>query len=613
MCGIVGYVGKKQTYSILIDGLRYLEYRGYDSSGVALLSDELKVYKRVGRISELEKFVEGKDINATVGIGHTRWATHGAPSDINAHPHVSEGKDIALVHNGIIENYEELRNILKKSGHIFVSETDTEVAVHLVEDIMKKDGAKLLDAVRETALRVKGTYAFAVVAKSEPGVIVVARKGSPLVIGIGEGELFVASDPYPLAKHTKKVVFLEDGEVASISIDGKLDVRTIENELKTPHIKTLDIEIAALEKSGYEHFMQKEIYEEPKAVEDSLRGRLYSVDGNVLNLGGLMEKENELLNAKRFIFLACGTSWHASLIGKRVFEELLRIPTEVEYASEFRYKNPIIYKDDVVFAVSQSGETADTLAALRVAKASGATIVGICNVVGSTIAREAHVGLYTHAGPEIGVASTKAFVTQISTMMLVALHIAQQKKLVSEDRLHALIKDFSEVPEKIKETLKVAERVKEVAEKYKKAKDFLYLGRGYGFPIALEGALKLKELSYIHAEGYPAAEMKHGPIALIDENLPVVILAPRGPMSEKILSTAEEIKARKGKIIAVVTVGDASFRGIADDIIEIPATEDIFSPFVLVIPLQFLAYYISLSLGRDVDKPRNLAKSVTVE
>lgn len=613
MCGIVGYAGKKQAYSVLIDGLRYLEYRGYDSSGVALLSDGIKTYKRLGKIAELEKFVEGKDVHAEVGIGHTRWATHGVPSDVNAHPHVNESGDIALVHNGIIENHVELRSVLEKKGHIFVSQTDTEVAVHLIEDIMQHGTPSLLEAVREAARRIVGTYAFAVVSKKEPGVIVVARKGSPLVIGIGEGELFVASDPYPLTKYTKKVVYLEDGEVALVSADGKLDIRSVTNESKSPHVTTLDIEIKALEKQGFDHFMQKEIYEQPSAIRDSIRGRLYSAKDDILNLGGLRAKEEELLSAKRYIFIACGTSWHASLVAKKMFEDLLHVPADVAYASEFRYGDPIVGKDDVVFAISQSGETADTLAAVHLAKERGATIVGICNVVGSAIARTSHVGLYTHAGPEIGVASTKAFTTQISVLLLVALYIAQKKKSIAPLKLHEIISAFADLPEVMERTLAIDASVKEVAERYKDVRDFLYLGRGFGFPIALEGALKMKELSYIHAEGYPAAEMKHGPIAMIDEHMPIVMLAPEGSLREKLHSTAEEIKARKGKIIAIVTEGETSFDSIADDVIRIPAVHEMLQPFVMVVPLQMLAYYVALKRGCDVDKPRNLAKSVTVE
>ncbi len=613
MCGIVGYIGKKEAYPIILGGLKRLEYRGYDSAGVALFSDSIRVSKHKGRVSDLEKYVEGKKMEGTSGIGHTRWATHGAPNDVNAHPHATEDGGIVLVHNGIIENYATLKTFLEKKGHVFSSETDTEVLAHLIEEVEKNGEDDFSSVVRTALQKVSGAYAIAVLSAKNPNLLIVARKGSPLVVGIGEKEFYVASDAYPLAEYTKRVVYLEDGEVATLFRDGRIEIKTIGHESRAPHVQVLDIELETLEKSGFDHFMQKEIHEQPRAVCDSLRGRLYSVEDTIINLGGIQAIEEKLFAAEQFTFLACGTSWHAGLIGKRIFEELLRIPARTEYASEFRYSNPIIGKNEIFFGVSQSGETADTLAAIQCAKEGGGTIVGICNVVGSSIARAAHAGLYTHAGPEIGVASTKAFTTQITTLLLLALYIGQRKKTIDNERIRKILRALSAIPEKIEKVLDLDDHIKDIARKYKDTKNALYLGRGYGFPVALEGALKLKEISYIHAEGYPAAEMKHGPIALVDEYMPVIVIAPEGPSYEKIISNTEEIRARKGKVIAIVTEGDARLEHIADDIIKIPKTEDMLSPLVSVVPLQLLAYHSAVLRGCDVDRPRNLAKSVTVE
>jgi len=613
MCGIVGYIGKKEAYPILINGLKKLEYRGYDSAGVALFSDRIRVYKHKGKVADLEKYADGKETNSALGIGHTRWATHGVPNDVNAHPHTTEQGDIVLVHNGIIENYVTLKLFLEKKGHVFLSETDTEVLAHLIEEIRKSGENDFPSVVHMALQKVTGAYAIAVLSLHDPDMLVVAKKGSPLVVGVGEKEFYVASDPYPLAEYTKQVIYLEDGEVAVLFRDGRIEIKTDIQEVKTPYIHTLDIELETLEKSGFEHFMQKEIHEQPRAVCDSLRGRLYSIEDAVLNLGGIQNIEERLLIANQYTFLGCGTSWHAGLIGKKIFEDLLRIPSRAEYASEFRYGNPIIGKNEVFFGISQSGETADTLAAIQCAKEGGGTVLGICNVVGSSIARAAHAGLYTHAGPEIGVASTKAFTTQIVTMLLLGLYIGQKKKIVDDEHIKKIMRELSDIPEKIEKILTTDDHIKNIAKKYRDAKNALYLGRGYGFPVALEGALKLKEISYIHAEGYPAAEMKHGPIALVDEFMPVVIIALEGSSYEKIMSNAEEIRARKGKIIAVVSEGDTRFQNIADDYIEIPKTEDLLSPLLSVIPLQLFAYHIAVFRGCDVDRPRNLAKSVTVE
>lgn len=612
MCGIVAYIGKQQAYPILIKGLHRLEYRGYDSAGVALLNDTLNVYKCKGKVSELEKFTSGKDITGTIGIGHTRWATHGEPNDVNAHPHYSETKSMVMIHNGIIENYAPIKAELKKRGHTFLSDTDTEVLVHLIEDIQQKDNLKLGDAVRVALNEVVGAYAIVVLSKSNPDELIVAKKGSPLVIGIGKDEFFVASDATPIVEYTKNVVYLEDEEIAFIPRNGELKIKTIKNKAKTPYIQELQMQIEALEKGGYEHFMLKEIYEQPRSIKDSMRGRLNSEKQTVV-LGGIAEYEQKIINAKRIIFVACGTSWHAGLVAEYLFEDLTRIPVEVEYASEFRYRNPIIYEDDVVIAISQSGETADTLAAIELAKSKGATIIGICNVVGSSIARATHAGSYTHAGPEIGVASTKAFTAQVTVLTLMALHIAHKKGTITESRFRQLLSELEAVPAKVEKVLKTNDQVNYIAEIYKDARNFLYLGRGYTFPVALEGALKLKEISYIHAEGYPAAEMKHGPIALIDEEMPVVVIATKGASYEKVVSNIQEVKARKGKLIAIVTEGDTIVKDLADFSIEIPETDEILVPLISAVPLQLLSYHIAVKRGCNVDQPRNLAKSVTVE
>lgn len=612
MCGIVAYIGKREAYPILIKGLHRLEYRGYDSSGVALLNGSLNVYKCKGKVSDLEKFTEGKTKTGTIGIGHTRWATHGEPNDANAHPHYSESKNMVMIHNGIIENYAPLKEQLKKRGHTFTSDTDTEVLVHLIEDIQQTDKLKLGDAVRVALNQVVGAYAIVVLSKTNPDELIAAKKGSPLVIGIGKDEFFLASDATPIVEYTKNVVYLEDEEIAFVPRSGELKIKTIKNKAVTPYVQELQIQLEALEKGGFDHFMMKEIYEQPRSIKDSMRGRLSS-DKGIVNLGGIADYEQKFVNAKRIIIVACGTSWHAGLVAEYLFEDLARIPVEVEYASEFRYRNPIIYEDDVVIAISQSGETADTLAAIELAKSKGATIIGVCNVVGSTIPRTTHAGSYTHAGPEIGVASTKAFTAQVTVLTLMALSIARKKGSISESRFHQLLNELEAIPEKVERVLKTNEQVKYIADIYKESRNFLYLGRGYTFPVALEGALKLKEISYIHAEGYPAAEMKHGPIALIDQEMPVVVIATKGASYEKVVSNIQEVKARKGKIIAVVTEGDTVVKNLADFTIEIPETDEILVPLISVVPLQLLSYHVAVMRGCNVDQPRNLAKSVTVE
>jgi glucosamine--fructose-6-phosphate aminotransferase (isomerizing) len=612
MCGIVGYIGKREAYPILIKGLHRLEYRGYDSAGIAILGKELKVYKCKGKVSDLENFVSGKDISGSIGIGHTRWATHGEPNDINAHPHYSESKNLVIIHNGIIENYSPLKAELINRGHHFLSQTDTEVLIHLIEDIQKNENLDLFEAVRIALNEVVGAYAIVIIDKNNSDRLIAAKKGSPLVIGIGEEEYYIASDATPIVEYTKNVVYLEDEEIADISLKGGLKLKTIKNKKKTPYIQELELNLEAIEKGGYDHFMLKEIYEQPRSIKDSMRGRLNSEKG-IVNLGGIIEYEQKFLNAKRIIFVACGTSWHAGLVGEYLFEDLARIPVEVEYASEFRYRNPIVYEDDVVIAISQSGETADTLAAIELAKSKGATIIGVCNVVGSSIARATHAGSYTHAGPEIGVASTKAFTAQVTVLTLMALRIAYRKGTISTSKFHRLVSELESIPEKVEKVLKSNDAIKKLSEKFVNARNFLYLGRGYSFPVALEGALKLKEISYIHAEGYPAAEMKHGPIALIDEEMPVVVIATKGASYEKVISNIQEVKARKGKIIAIVTEGDKVVKEIADHIIEIPETDEILVPLISVVPLQLLSYHIAVMRGCNVDQPRNLAKSVTVE
>ncbi|MEO8149550.1 MAG: glutamine--fructose-6-phosphate transaminase (isomerizing) [Bacteroidia bacterium] len=611
MCGIVAYIGYRDAYPIIISGLQRLEYRGYDSAGVALLDGDLKVYKKAGKVSDLMKFVEGKDTSGHLGMGHTRWATHGEPNDRNAHPHYSESKNFTIIHNGIIENYATLKEALTTKGHTFESDTDTEVLIHFIEDIYETEHVALDEAVRLALGEVVGAYAIVIISNIHPHTIIAARKGSPIVVGIGKGEFFIASDASPIVEYTKNVAYLNDSEIAIID-NGTLTVKTIENQIKTPYIQELELQLEAIEKGGYDHFMLKEIYEQPRSIWDSMRGRLDSRSGK-LRLGGISDYETKLTNAKRIIICACGTSWHAGLVAEYLFEDLCRIPVEVEYASEFRYRNPVLFEDDVVIAISQSGETADTLAAIELAKQKGATIFGVCNVVGSSIPRATHAGAYTHAGPEIGVASTKAFTAQVAVLTLMALQIARKRGTIAESRFHQLLTELEAIPAKVEKVLLLNDKIKTLASKMQHSPNALYLGRGYGFPVALEGALKLKEISYIHAEGYPAAEMKHGPIALIDEEMPVVVIATKGGNFEKVVSTIQEIKARKGKIIAIVTEGDKQVKTMADYIIEIPETDDMLVPLIAVIPLQLLSYHIAVMRGCNVDQPRNLAKSVTVE
>ena len=611
MCGIVAYIGHRQAYPVVIKGLQRLEYRGYDSAGVALLNGELSVYKKAGKVADLAAYVSDKNLNGTVGMGHTRWATHGEPNDRNAHPHYSESEELAIIHNGIIENYATIKQELINSGHTFKSDTDTEVLIHLIEEVKNKTHVPTEEAVRLALSEVIGAYAIVILSKKEPEKVIAARKGSPIVIGVGKDEYFIASDATPIVEYTKNVVYLNDNEVATIN-NGELTVRTIDNEMKVPFVQELELKLEAIEKGGYNHFMIKEICEQPRSIWDSMRGRIDAQNGR-LRLGGINEFEKKLTNAKRIIVVACGTSWHAGLVAEYLIEDLARIPVEVEYASEFRYRNPIISEEDVVIAISQSGETADTLAAIEMAKERGATIFGVCNVVGSSIPRATHAGSYTHAGPEIGVASTKAFTAQVTVLTLMALQIAHKKGTITQSRFRSLLHELENIPAKVEIALKSNDKVKEIAARFKDARNFLYLGRGYGFPVALEGALKLKEISYIHAEGYPAAEMKHGPIALIDEEMPVVVIATKNASYEKVVSNIQEVKARKGKIIAIVTEGDTVVKKMADYTIEIPETDDILVPLVSVIPLQLLSYHIAVMRGCNVDQPRNLAKSVTVE
>jgi len=613
MCGIVGYTGPRQAYPIIIKGLRRLEYRGYDSSGVALLNSkgELNIYKKKGKVAELEDYTIGKDLGAQMGIGHTRWATHGEPSDNNAHPHLSLNGRLTMIHNGIIENYAQIKQELLTKGYSFTSDTDTEVLLNFIEYIQNSNNCNIEEALRIALKRVTGAYCILLIDKENPQTIIAARKGSPLVIGIGKGEHFLASDASPIIEYTKEVVYVNDYELAIIKPD-ELILKNLGNETITPYITKLDMELAAIEKGGYDHFMLKEIFEQPSTIFDCLRGRLDAEKRSII-MSGVQEHIDQLKNAQRIIILACGTSWHAGLVAEYVIEELCRIPVEVEYASEFRYRNPIINKGDVIIAVSQSGETADTLVALEKAKEKGAFIFGVVNVVGSSIARISHAGAYTHAGPEIGVASTKAFTGQLAVLFMIALKIAYEKRSITEDRFSKLLIELQDVPEKVEAILKNADEIKKIADKYKNAADFLFLGRGYNFPIALEGALKLKEISYIHAEGYPAAEMKHGPIALVDEELPVVFIATKDPFHEKIISNMQEIKARKGKIISIITEGDLVIPTLSDDFFAIPAADELIAPILCIIPLQLLSYYTGVAKGIDVDKPRNLAKSVTVE
>lgn len=611
MCGIVAYIGQREAYPIILKGLKRLEYRGYDSSGVALLNNGLKVYKKQGKVAELEETLVGKDLHAHIGIGHTRWATHGEPCDRNAHPHISRSGKLSMIHNGIIENYAQIKQELIKKGYEFTSDTDTEVLLNFIDDIHANNGGALEEAIRIALRRVVGAYVIVVLDEDNPDTLIAARKGSPLVIGIGKGEHFLASDASPIIEYTKEVVYVNDYELAIIKSD-ELILKNLGNEKITPFITKLDMELAAIEKGGFDHFMLKEIFEQPNTIFDCLRGRL-DAEAGTITMSGIQQYAEQLISANRIIMVACGTSWHAGLVAEYIFEEVTRIPVEVEYASEFRYRNPVINKGDVIIAISQSGETADTLVAIESAKEKGAIILGVVNVVGSSIARTSHGGAYTHAGPEIGVASTKAFTAQLVVLTMMALKIGYLKGTLSEKRYMHLLNELNDVPEKVAAALLHKDTIEKVALKYTQAADALYLGRGYNFPVALEGALKLKEISYIHAEGYPAAEMKHGPIALVDENLPVFFVATKDSFHEKVLSNMQEIKARKGKIIAIVSEGDDAADALANDIIVVPYADELIAPIINAIPMQLIAYYIGIAKGLDVDKPRNLAKSVTVE
>lgn len=612
MCGIVAYIGKKDAFPIVMKGLQRLEYRGYDSAGIALLADGMHIYKRQGKVKDLLDFLQGKDTQGTVGMGHTRWATHGEPNHVNAHPHLSGNGRIALIHNGIIENYDAIRTALEREGHVFHSETDTEVLTHLIEAIQTAGQLPIEEAVRQALAQVVGAYAIVVLDKSEPRKIVAARKGSPLVLGVGEDELFLASDASPIVEYTKNVVFINDEEIVVAEDNGKFSIKNIENESQTPFIQHLELEIEMIEKGGFDHYMLKEIHQQPNTIADAMRGRLNAKQG-IITLGGINEFENRIKAADRIIIVACGTSWIAGLIGEYLFEDLARIPTEVEYASEFRYRNPIITNRDVVIAISQSGETADTIAALELAKEKDALLYGICNVVGSTIARMTHAGSYIHAGPEIGVASTKAFSGQVTLLTLMALLLAHKRGTISTSKYFELLHEMENIPSKVSKVLENDSKIRYIANLWKDSANALYLGRGYNFPVALEGALKLKEISYIHAEGYPAAEMKHGPIALIDENMPVVVIATNDSTRDKVISNIQEVKARRGKVLAIINENDSIIPKMVDYTIEIPATAEPLSPLLSVIPLQLLAYHIAVLRGCNVDQPRNLAKSVTVE
>ncbi len=615
MCGIVGYIGYREAYPIVIKGLKRLEYRGYDSAGVMLYDGEnLKLCKTKGKVSDLEaKAATEITTTGSIGMGHTRWATHGVPNDVNSHPHLSNSGDLAIIHNGIIENYAPLKEELIKRGYVFHSDTDSEVLINLIEEIQIKENLKLGKAVQVALNQVVGAYAIAVFDTKNPNEIVAARLGSPLAIGVGEGEYFIASDASPFIEYTSNAIYLEDGEMANIRLHKPMKVRKIKDDsLVDPYIQELQMNLEQIEKGGYDHFMMKEIYEQPNVIKDTYRGRLHANEG-IIQMAGVEDNIEKFLNADRIIIIACGTSWHAGLVAEYVFEEFTRIPVEVEYASEFRYRNPIIGSKDVVIAISQSGETADTMAAIKLAKENGAFVFGVCNVVGSSISRESHAGAYTHAGPEIGVASTKAFTTQITVLTMIALRLAKAKGTLSTSDFHRYLQELELIPEKVQEALLTNDTTKEIAETFKDAHNCLYLGRGYNFPVALEGALKLKEISYIHAEGYPAAEMKHGPIALIDEQMPVIVIAPKQGHYDKIVSNIQEIKSRSGRIIAVVTKGDTQVRELADYVIEIPETSDALSPLITTIPLQLLSYHIAVLRGCNVDQPRNLAKSVTVE
>ncbi len=615
MCGIVGYIGHREAHPIIIKGLKRLEYRGYDSAGIALFDgNDLKVCKTKGKVSDLEERIE-KEIttDGKLGIGHTRWATHGVPNDVNSHPHYSNSGNLVIIHNGIIENYDSLKKELIKRGYVFKSDTDTEVLVNLIEDVMISEDIKLGKAVQIALNQVIGAYAIAVFDKNKPNEIVVAKLGSPLAIGIGDNEFFIASDASPFIEYTENAIYLEDEEMAIVRIDKEIKVRKIKDDtLVNPYIQKLQLNLEQIEKGGYDHFMLKEIYEQPEAIRDTYRGRLLVNEG-IIKLAGIEDNMKKFLNADKMIIVACGTSWHAGLVAEYIFEDLARIPVEVEYASEFRYRNPVITEKDVVIAISQSGETADTLAAIKLAKSKGAFVFGVCNVVGSSIARETYAGAYTHAGPEIGVASTKAFTTQITILTLMALRLARAKGTISSSEYRLQLQELELIPDKVTKVLATDAHIQTIANTYKDTRHFLYLGRGFNFPVALEGALKLKEISYIHAEGYPAAEMKHGPIALIDENMPIVVIATKKGHYEKVVSNIQQIKARKGKIIGIVTEGDVDVRALADHVIEVPETLESLSPLLTTIPLQLLSYHIAVMLGRNVDQPRNLAKSVTVE
>ena len=614
MCGIVAYVGHREAYPLIIKGLKRLEYRGYDSAGVALLNNgDLNIYKKKGKVADLEASLADAPPTGIVGMGHTRWATHGEPNDRNAHPHYSHSGRLAIVHNGIIENYGAIKQKLQSKGYEFHSDTDSEVFVNFIEDIQKATGSSLEEAVRLAMQEVVGAYAIVLMSAdpADSGLLIAARKGSPLVIGVGEDEYFFASDATPIIEYTREVIYLDDHQIAVVRA-GSLTVTNMDNVLQSPYIQTVELELEAIEKGGFEHFMLKEIFEQPRSVKDCMRGRV-SADDGYLVLGGLRDYLDSIAKSKRIVIVACGTSWHAGLVAEYIFEELARIPVEVEYASEFRYRNPIIKEGDVVIAISQSGETMDTLAALELAKSKGAIILGVCNVVGSSIPRLTHAGAYTHAGPEIGVASTKAFTAQVTVLTLMAIAVARKKGILHEDTFRRLLFELERIPDKIEKVLKSAEKIKDIAWQFHEARNFLYLGRGSNFPVALEGALKLKEISYIHAEGYPAAEMKHGPIALIDQDMPVVFIATRDTSYEKIVSNIQEVKARKGKVIAVVTEGDKLIPTMADYVLEVPVTHEILTPLLSVVPLQLLSYYIAVLRGCNVDQPRNLAKSVTVE
>jgi glucosamine--fructose-6-phosphate aminotransferase (isomerizing) len=611
MCGIVGYIGHREAWPIVIKGLHRLEYRGYDSAGVALMNGTMNIYKKAGKVSELELFTEHENRSGFIGMGHTRWATHGAPSDRNSHPHTSGDDRLAIIHNGIIENYGPLKEALTSRGHVFKSDTDTEVLIHLIEDIKEETKLDLREAVRLALNEVVGAYAIVIMSKDEPDQLIAARKGSPLVLGVGDKEYFIASDASPIVEYTKNVIYLNDNEIAYIKRD-ELLIKSIDNVVQTPYIQKLELELEMIEKGGYEHFMLKEIYEQPRSIKDCMRGRIYPELG-LVQLGGIKEYAEKLKNIDRIVIIACGTSWHAGLVAEYLIEECARIPVEVEYASEFRYRNPIISEKDIVIAISQSGETADTMAAIELAKEKGATIFGVCNVVGSSIPRITHAGVYTHAGPEIGVASTKAFTAQVTVLTLMAIYMAQQRGTITQSRLIHLLTELDNIPALVEKCLLSNDHVKSIAAKFVNARNFLFLGRGSGFPVALEGALKLKEISYIHAEGYPAAEMKHGPIALIDEEMPVVVIATKNSSYEKVISNIQEVKARKGIVIAIVTEGDIDIKKMADYTVEIPDTDEMFLPLIATVPLQLLSYHIAVMRGCNVDQPRNLAKSVTVE